>query len=139
MDGFHLEVTYGTPHVELSYQTNAMQVLGSILEMKRCQWKINAIAKMLDSLDWTSEGSMMLQNFVRRERQRGMGRGGGGEVWRTAGGGSKGAGEVASKRVSAFQVLNSDLRISLNVFRSQSVSLSHSLCIKVQCCISSDL
>lgn len=75
----------------------------------------------------------------RWERQRGMGRGGGGEVWRTARGGSKGAGEVESKRVSAFQVLNSDLRISLYVFRSQSVSLSHSLCIKVQSCVSSDL
>lgn len=37
MDGFHLEVTYGIPHVELSYQTNGMKVLESILEMKCCQ------------------------------------------------------------------------------------------------------
>jgi len=47
------------------------------------------IAKILNSPDCTSEGSMMLQNFARRERQRGMGRGGGEEVWRTAGGGEK--------------------------------------------------
>jgi len=54
------------------------------------------IAKILNSPDCTSEGSMMLQNFARRERQRGMGRGGGEEVWRTAGGGRKRAGEVES-------------------------------------------
>lgn len=86
----------------------------------------------------------MLQNLARRERQSGMeGRGGrrGEEMWRTAGGGRKWAEEVVSERVSAFQVLNSDLRISLYVFHSQALalSLSRSLCIKVQCCSSSDL
>ncbi len=50
-------------------------------------------------------------------------------------GGQQEEGEVESESVSAFQVLNSDLIISVYV----SHSLSRTLCIKVQCCTSSDL
>ncbi len=121
MDGFHLEVAYGMPHIKY---WNALNVVNENERLLRRFWTL---------LDCASKGSMMLQNLARRERQRGMeGRGGGrgGEVWRTAGGG-----EVESESVSAFQVLNSDLIISVYV----SHSLSRSLCIKVQCCTSSDL